>query len=366
MILQSFLIPIIKVTDSCNFNCHYCHYAQGHLNSKLMDVETCKKIIGEIFEYNIRNHNSRMRIIFHGGEPLLQSIDFYENIIEYEKGLLKNVKDFTFLHSIQTNGYLLDYNWATFFKENQFDLGISIDGDEKYNCHYNNEGVEHCTNRVLGNIQMLNREQIPFGVISVITNNHLKSAEDFYQFCLENEIHDVSLNYCFNEKSNDSVDNIELVNFLKKLFKLYYEGFYELNIREFNEIIAKYMGYCSDTCGTCNRENCGQYLCFDSEENVFFCDTGYDKSTALGNLKSTSILEIINSTKYLKEIIKSRKVFEEKCLICDINQLCGSGCYRYDIGNNGKLIKNYFCKSNKIICEYIRNYLESSEINIDL
>ena len=353
MIFQSFIIPIIKVTDSCNFSCQYCHYAQKHLNSRLMTAAECKHIIKQCFDYNVRNHNTCMRVIFHGGEPLLQPISFYEEMLAYENELSQLSPGFTFYNSIQTNGYLVDSDWVTFFEKSKFDVGISIDGNEKYNQHYGCNGVHDSTQRVLQNIKALNEKQIPYGVISVITNKHTESADDLYNFCVDNGIRDLSLNYCFNSDSNDTVSNEKLIPFIKRLFDLYFNGKYELNIREFNEFIAKKLGYCTDTCATCDRSNCGQYLSFDVFGNVFFCDTEYDKNTSLGNIHSQSIYEILDSFNYLEKVFLCRKVYADYCANCKYVSMCGGGCHRYDLRKNGEYSHNYFCPTHQALCDYI-------------
>lgn len=114
MINQSFIIPVIKITDSCNYNCKFCYYAQNQLSSDLMDIELCKKIVKEVYDYNVRQSNENMRIIFHGGEPLLQPIEFFETMLEYEKELNKS-NAIRIYHSVQSNGYYLDDNWIRFF-----------------------------------------------------------------------------------------------------------------------------------------------------------------------------------------------------------------------------------------------------------
>lgn len=354
MLLQSFVIPIIKVTDSCNFNCDFCYYAQRNLHSDLMSLDLCKKIIRETFEYNVRNNNTIMRIIFHGGEPLLQSIDFYKEIFEYEKELSQEHK-IKFLHSLQTNGYNITKEWIELFKLMNIDIGISIDGPEELNCHYNSSGVSKCTAQVLQNIKMLSEANVPFGIISVITDKHTSQPQKMYDFCVKNNIHDLSLNFCYNNESNSSVSNNGLSDFLFKLFDLYFYGSYELNIREFNEMIAKIFGYCTDTCATCNRENCGQYMSFDSYGNVFFCDNSYDKSKAIGNINTSSLYDLIDSTAYLSEIISARRNYENNCKKCDVARACGSGCYRYDDCYG----TNYFCNTMKKICKYVINKLNT-------
>lgn len=363
MFLQSFVVPIIKVTDSCNFTCEYCHYAQKHLSSRLMTKEECFEIIQRCFEYNIRNHNKKMRVIFHGGEPLLQPISFYEDMVIFENQLVQTVPDFVFYNSIQTNGYLINEQWVEFFKRSNFDIGISIDGDARYNKHFGKDGVITCTQKVLDNIHLLNSNNIPYGVISVITNQHTASADDLYNFCVENEIHDLSLNYCYNAESDDTVSNELLAPFVTRLFDLYYNGSFELNVREFNEAIARKLGYCTDTCATCDRNNCGQYLAFDVDGNIYFCDTEYKKSTALGNIRKESLYQILDSFKYLEMVYKCRNVYHDFCKKCKWVSMCGGGCHRYDTKCGQEFGHNYFCTTHKALCMHISETLDSNSVN---
>lgn len=352
MIIQSFVIPILKVTDSCNFTCEFCYYAQRNASSRLMTLQEAKDIIKQCFDYNVRNKNHRMRVIFHGGEPLLQPISFYECILEYENELKVKVEEFEFFNAIQTNGYLINDEWLNFFENNRFDIGISIDGPVEYNKHYGKDGVEESTKKVLENIKKLEERKIPFGVISVITNSHTQNPDILYSFCVDNNIHDLSLNYCFNNDTDDSVDNDKLITFVKRLFDLYFWGDYNLNIREFNETIAKLMGYCSDTCATCDRKNCGQYMAFDYLGNAFFCDSEYDKTTKVGNINERSLYQIIDSFDYINQLYECRKVYEDICSNCKYVKFCGGGCHRYDVMTDGKK-QNYFCATHKALIEHI-------------
>lgn len=362
MLMQSFIIPILKVTDSCNFTCEFCYYAQRNASSRLMTLEEAKEIIKNCFDYNVRNKNLGMRVIFHGGEPLLQPISFYESVLEYEIELTKKVEGFEFFNAIQTNGYLINDEWLDFFENNKFDIGISIDGTIEYNKHYGKNGVEKSTEKVLHNLKELNVRKIPFGVIAVITNDHTRNPDMLYSFCVDNNIHDLSLNYCFNSDTDDSVDNGRLEPFVKRLFDLYFFGDYDLNIREFNETIAKLMGYCTDTCATCDRKNCGQYMAFDYLGNAFFCDSEYDKNTKVGNIHEQSLYQIIDSFDYLKQIYQCRKVYENICSNCGYVQHCGGGCHRYDVVIDGK-IKNYFCDTHKGLIDHIANTIKNINKN---
>ena len=360
MINQSFIIPIIKVTDSCNFRCNYCYYAQRHANSRLMTIDEAKHIIKSCFDYNIGFNNNRMRIIFHGGEPLLQPLSFYQRMLEYEAELSQTVDGFEFYNSIQTNGYLIDDEWIAFLAKHEFDLGISIDGYADINQHYGEDGPEACTKKVLDNIRKLNDNGIPFGIISVITNEHTKDPQKMYDFCVENNIHDLSLNYCYSPDTEGSVLNENLIPFVEKLFDLYFSGSYDLNVREFNEFIAKQLGYSTDTC---DRSNCGQYMAFDYLGNAFFCDSEYDKGTSVGNIKSQSLYQIVDSFDYLEKIYNCRKVFNEYCRSCRYLSFCGGGCHRYDLKSENTYTHNYFCDTHKALIDHIGNRLRNLDID---
>ncbi len=356
MIQQSFVVPILKVTDRCNFRCKFCYYAQRAVSDNLMTVNLCKEIIEQAFRYNTEHHNQAMSVIFHGGEPLLQPLEFYKQVVAFEKELAATQNPFVFYNSIQTNGYLLNEAWISFLKEENFDVGISIDGNSDFNCHYGTSGVEHCTKKVLDNIALLSQADVRYGVISVITNHHTQDPEALYRFCVEHNIHDLSLNYCYNPDSGDTVRNEHLIPFVTQLFDLYANGNFPLDIREFNEMIAKYSGRCTDTCGTCDRQACGQYLSFDAHGNVYFCDTGYDKESALGNVSSESLYEILNSYRYLSKLFECRQVYETYCIRCPARTMCGGGCHRFDNKENGHYSNNYFCPTHKALAEHIYNY----------
>ena len=116
---------ITPVGERCNLNCVYCGRNEEH---KIIDSESQSLDFGiarKIFE---RISNSDLRSIvftWHGGEPMLKSIEFYQRILSLQKELLSNKK---YINVIQTNGYYLTEEYIEFFKQSHFNVGISIDG----------------------------------------------------------------------------------------------------------------------------------------------------------------------------------------------------------------------------------------------
>lgn len=352
---NSFITPIIKVTDYCNYNCQFCYYAQKkkQLTNRIMPISFAKDIISSVVDINISKENYVNHIIFHGGEPLLAGLPYYEELLAFEKKLKKHFPSISFENSIETNGYLLDDEWIKFFRDNDFGVGISIDGPTEMNYHKRSFDDSASEIKVLSNIKRMNELRAPFGVMSVITDKHLDFAHELYDFYINNNIHNVGFCYCFNHDTKDSVNPEKLVLFLEQFFDLFYYGNYQLRVREFEECIKRILGKQNNLCLFCNRNRCGNYPTIDSDGNVFFCDFGTEKDKAIGNVIEDSLIAIIDSDRWTREAENARAMISQKCLRCKDNEICGKICYRSDIKSNDSETRNYFCKVYPKIMRYI-------------
>lgn len=354
MIIPNAITPIIKLTEACNYSCYFCRYANHPQANCVMELDDAKRILEETVKYNAARGVKRVKIIFHGGEPLLWGIDRFQQILHYEDELAEQYS-VCFFNSIQTNGFLLNDQWVGLFKKYRFSVGISLDGPGTLNSHFGKIGNEASVKKVLANIQLLKRAEVPFGILSVITNAHTMRAKDFYDYWVSNGIENVGLCFCYNPEDKETVDCEALSTFLIELFNLYFYGTAKINFREFNNAIqrklTKRVGACTFAC----RENCGRFLTFDSRLRVMFCDD-YDlkKITSLATLREATLEDIVVSDRYQELCIQSRLIVEEKCSSCSVREFCGSGCYRND-GNNG----NYFCSVYKKLYSHILTCLKA-------
>ncbi len=120
---------IVKLTDNCNMRCRYCYHFQHNTNHVYnnMQIEVVDKVIERLIEHN----HQYAHFIWHGGEPLLMGLAFFEHIINKQKEVLRtNDKDIVISNGIQTNGTLLTRDTIDFLVENHFYIGLSLDGDE--------------------------------------------------------------------------------------------------------------------------------------------------------------------------------------------------------------------------------------------
>ena len=336
---------IIKLSVICNYNCEFCYYTHHKpKRNALLPFELFEKVLRAIVEYNIKNNVFTVHYVLHGGEPLLVGIDYLKKIIELEKSLKKEFTSISFTHSIQTNSFLMTDDIMKFLVDNDFCIGISLDGDIDLNYHYGRNGVSECTQIAISNINKLQNMNAKVGVLSVITEKNSNYAKKYYKFLVDNNIHNIGLCPCVNDEIDKTISSKALIRFYKELFDLYFFEDYKLSIREFDSIISNILGYnVKNVCTSCNRNSCGKFISIDTEGNVFFCDNAYEKENAIGNIVSNSFEEIFESPIYIEQYKNARRIINNKCLNCSIYTICRGGCYRNDIIIDDK-ISNHFCE----------------------
>ena len=339
------ITPIIKVVDYCNYTCDFCRYPNNPHKTK-MPFSTFKTIIEKACDYNISNGCFQQSVIFHGGEPLLWGFNNFEAAIALQKELSKKHAKLVFRNSIQTNGSLLDDRWIAFLSDNGFDIGVSIDGPEEINFHQGALGSAS----VLASIRKLSQANCKFGVLSVITDKHAGAADKYYKFLIENGIHSVGLCYCvYDEEKGITVNNKILADFLKRLFDCYFEGTYQLNVREFDNVIKLCLGIQTDSCTFAKRQRCGNFFSIRPSGDVFFCDPYTLSDSPLGNILTESFSEIKTKPELIKRILSAKEGAAQECGNCEIKHICGGGCFR-NVSPSGKYA---FCDTLKSLYPYI-------------
>ena len=211
---------IIKVTSGCNLSCKYCYdnSRQVHSSTQRMSESVLNRVISQL----IFHSPDKAEFIWHGGEPLLAGMDFFESIVELQRGYAQpNQK---VLNRVQSNGLLIDENWLEFFKENGFKVGLSLDGPQEI----------HDQNRITLNgggsfslvkraIDLLQKHDINFGVLAVLTKHGVDSAGAFYSFMKEMELYNFEFNDLIDGSSEIAITPDEFVSFATHLFDLWME-----------------------------------------------------------------------------------------------------------------------------------------------
>lgn len=352
-------VPIIKVVgDFCNLRCRYCFYhTRDQSIPHRMSDWLLEKFIAEYMEL----FPGRLYFIWHGGEPLLAGLQFFEKVVELQKKYRKEGQ--TVENAIQTNATLINDEWAEFFKVHNFRVGVSLDGDKESHDRFRlNYGGKGSFDLVMRGIEILRKHGIEPGVIQVLTQaNVTRAREDFHFFAnifglkrwAVNEFLDIER---INQAMLDqSITNEELTSYLKTVIDMWLEqDDANLWTREIENFMAGVIGKRAPSC-TFNGA-CTGYFCLEYDGRVYPCDRLSTRSDFLfGDLSKQSLLDILNSPARLKYVEDANSLHPD-CASCEWQKACHNGCTANRIG--GPRGKYYYCATRKAIFSYLKEKLE--------
>lgn len=346
---------LIKPSSSnCNLRCKYCFYYSlaGKRDVKsygMMSLETLESLVKKALEYA----DVSCSFMFQGGEPTLAGLPFYKKLIEFEKKY--NIKNVEINNAIQTNGMVINEDWAKFLAENHFLIGLSLDGPKEINDTYrvviNEKGSFQ---RVLKTVQLFDMYKVEYNVLSVVTAFSCDYAHKIYSFFKKNNFKFLQFIPCIDPFGEDlgsseySLTPKKYAKFLNDLFDRWYDDIIKgniISIRYFDNLISMAMGFHPETCGMSGQCSCQNVI--EADGSVFPCDFYAIDEWCLGNFKDYSFDELRNS-ETANRFIKSSEYIDPECKECKWFNLCYGSCRRYrEPFENGKPVLNYFCPAYK-------------------
>ena len=178
---RSFNLMLKPAGSLCNLDCPYCYYLDKTAiyggREPRMNEEMLETVIRD---YISANDVSEVQFNWHGGEPTILGLDFYRKAIELEK---KYAGEKIIHNTLQTNATLLNREWARFFRENDFLIGVSIDGPKDIHDKYRKDkGGQPSFDRVMRGIGILSGEGVQFNTMSTINHCSEGRGLEVYQF----------------------------------------------------------------------------------------------------------------------------------------------------------------------------------------
>lgn len=236
---------ILQPIDLCNLNCSYC-YLPGRRDPKIMPDSILEASIRCVFNSTFVtpiSDTDRLTIVWHSGEPLSAKILFYKKALELVKKY--NINHVPVKNHIQTNATLINQEWCDFFKENNFEVGVSIDGPKfLHDAHRKDWKGYGSFDKVMTGIMLLKENGFPLRAICVLTKESLSHAKEIYDFFKNNEFQSVGFNIDEIEGFNDtssmktSANSVEQYKqFMSDMYDLWIEDNKIMEIREFDTAI---------------------------------------------------------------------------------------------------------------------------------
>lgn len=348
----------------CNLNCSYCFYLEKNelfpvSKKHRMNEETLKAIYRDIG----KEADEYLSITWQGGEPSLMGLPFYKKAVEFQKKFSPNV---TIDYGFQTNGFLLNELWADFLLENNFLVGLSIDGPEHIHDKYRRDLADEGTfNTVFDNARMLLDKDVKVNAMVSVNDYSVRFPDEIYNFQKEAGLYFMQfipiLEPCRENPGKNagySVPAHEYGKFLCHLFDLWMEDFRDglptTSIRNFESVFFNYCGFESPECT--HQDECGSYLVIEHNGNTYPCDFFVEEELLLGNVNKDNLLDMLNS-ELQNNFGAVKKKRNPVCLECKWLSKCYGGCIKDRVKNPADRRHLYFCESYKMFYEYTNERL---------
>lgn len=382
---QPFYISSKPVGSVCNLDCTYCYYLEKtHLYPK-KDKHAMTLEMLELYVKMYISESVDQEVIFtwHGGEPLLQKIDFYQKAVEYQRKYALQYNK-TVMNSLQTNGTLIDDTWAKFFAQHGFLIGLSIDGPEQLHDYYRiTKNGKSSFNEVMRGLALLNKYQVEFNILATVNSYNVHFPLKVYQFfkqigaryiqftpIVEREFnhtegHRVELSLATVQTPNPqamitewTVNPLDYGRFLNQIFDEWVsQDIGDTYVINFDAMLANWYGVEPPICVFAKK--CGHAIAMEYTGDLYSCDHFVFEEYQLGNIQSSTLQKMLQSPEQIKFGNDKQDNLPSQCKSCDYLFACNGECpkNRFMSTKDGEENLNYLCQGFQIFYKHIDPYM---------
>lgn len=363
----------------CNLACKYCYYLE---KNNLYDKSHRHIMSDEMLEQFTREYieaQTMPQVLFtwHGGEPLMRSIDFYKKALALQK---KYARGRRIDNIIQTNGTMLTDEWCEFFAQNNWLVGISIDGPQEYHDHYRLTTTGNPSwQKVMHGIELLKKHHVEWNAMAVVNAYNANHPLEFYHFFKENGCQYLQFTPIVERltKHQDgrtlasladdkeipladfSVTPEQWGNFLCAIFDEWVRNDVgKMFVEIFDCTLANWMGVLPGICAY--SKNCGHAGVMEHNGDVYSCDHFVFPEYKLGNIRDHTLIEMLYGDKQHAFSRLKHTSLPRQCKECDMEFACHGECpkNRFEKDKYGELGLNYLCKGYYQYYSHVAPYMD--------
>jgi uncharacterized protein len=366
--VQEFQIFVKPVGPLCNLNCSYCYYVGKKdlypgKNDPVMNDETLERFIIE----NIKSSDGNLiNFSWHGGEPLLAGIDFFNKAVHLQRRHLPHGK--TIINGIQTNGTLLNEEWCGFLADEKFVVGISLDGPgDMHNINRKTRSNETTLQKVIGGYELLKKHGVIAEILCVVNSGNVKYPLVVYNFFKELGAQYITflplvekLSGADTGVSSNSVPALEFGYFLSAVFDEWVEkDIGEIKIQIFEE--AARTAFNQDHTLCIFKVNCGGVPVVEHTGDFYSCDHYVSSGYLIGNVMAKPLASLIDSERQRAFGKAKSLTLPEYCIICEVRNMCNGECpkNRFISTPDGEPGLNYLCSGYKYFFSHCRPFVDA-------
>lgn len=327
-------IMIKPASSLCNMRCRYCFYhdvsdTRQVKSFGIMNSETAENLISKALNFA---DGESVAFAFQGGEPLIAGIEYFKNFVsKVEK---QNTKRSQIYYGLQTNGTLLTDEWAQFFSENNFLIGLSLDGDRKANRFRLDENGNNTYDKIISASEILKKHKVDFNILTVLTGYCADNIDSIYRSLTNKGFKYLQFIPCLRPFGDNSENEMymtvrQYAKFLIHGFNLYVKDYVRgdyTSVRYFDNLVRLFLGQQTEQCGMCGH--CMHQFVAEGNGNIYPCDFYCTDEWLLGNINESDFDTLAHSER-AEKFLRESLLIKEKCKHCKYYPLCrGGGCKR--------------------------------------
>jgi uncharacterized protein len=344
----------------CNLNCAYCYY----IPKAKMYPESAFRMTDEVLESFTRQYIEAQQVPevtfgWQGGEPLLMGIDFFERAVAFQKTYAR--PGMRVINTLQTNGTLVDDAWATFFHDNDFLIGLSLDGPQRMHDAYRvDQGGEPTWERVMRGLRALQDHEVETNILCTVHQANAPHPEEVYRFFRDEAevefIQFIPIVRRDNETGHQVGLEVTEHSVTGKLYGDFLIGVFDEWVRHdvgsvfvqiFDVALAAWVG---QRPGLCVFEpTCGLGLAMEHNGDLYACDHYVEPRYRLGNIMETPMIDLVASEQQRAFGRAKLETLPQQCLDCEVRFICNGACpkNRILVTEEGEPQLNYLCSGYK-------------------
>ncbi|MED9946173.1 MAG: anaerobic sulfatase-maturation protein [Hallella sp.] len=370
-------IMVKPVGSACNLRCDYCYYLEKqHLYAnegrQMLSDELLERFIREYIESQT---TPEVLFTWHGGEPLVRPLAFYEKVVRLQQRYARGRR---IANSLQTNGTLINDDWARFFHDQGWLIGVSLDGPEAYHDAFRRtRGGGRSFRNVIRGIDILNRHAVEWNALAVANRLNGDHPLSFYRFfknigCRYIQVTPVVERLAHHDDGRQLaslVDEGQLApfsirpkqwgNFLCTIFDEWVRhdvSMFFFNI--FDATLANWVGVAPGLCTM--AKHCGHAGVMEHNGDVYSCDHFVFPEYKLGNIHEQSLVEMMYSERQRRFGRAKADSLPTQCRECQWLNACHGECprNRFIRTANGEPGLNYLCEGYRQYFSHVAPYMD--------
>lgn len=368
--------------SSCNLACEYCYYLEK--NNLYKDIQPDKRFImsDQLLErfidmYIQSQTTPQVQFCWHGGESLMRPLSFYKRVVELQQ---KYAAGHIIDNTIQTNGTLLNDEWCRFFKDNNWLVGVSIDGPQEFHDEYRrNKMGAPSFRKVMQGINLLKKHGVEWNAMAVVNDFNADYPLDFYHFFKEIECRYIQFAPIVERilprkdgrhlaspmdangapLADFSVSPEQWGNVLCTIFDEWVRhdvGQYFIQL--FDATLANWIG---EQPGVCTMaRTCGHAGVMEYNGDVYSCDHFVFPEYKLGNIRTSTLVEMMYSPRQQQFGNDKFDRLPDQCRRCKYLFACNGECpkNRFAVTADGQPGLNYLCAGYHRFFEHVAPYMD--------